>query len=83
MSIPVSAKNAVQGLLDFIDASPSPCHVIQHIEALLVAQSQSWQRLDETAKWLLQAGGRYYVVRDDSSIVLFIKGEKPLVETGF
>ncbi|MGZ4954344.1 MAG: M18 family aminopeptidase [Methylobacter sp.] len=77
------SKEQVQDLLDFIDASPSPWHVVQTIEAQLATQTPAWQRLDETAKWTLQPGGRYYVVRDDSSIVLFIQGQKPLAETGF
>lgn len=79
----MSARQQVQNLLDFIDASPSPWHVVKTIEAQLAAQTPSWQRLDETAKWTLQPGGRYYVVRDDSSIVLFIQGQKSLAETGF
>ncbi len=77
------SKEPVQNLLDFIDASPSPFHVVQSIEARLAAQTPAWQRLDETAKWMLQSGGRYYVVRDESSIVLFVLGQKPLAETGF
>jgi aspartyl aminopeptidase len=77
------SKTQVQNLLDFIDASPSPWHVVKTIEALLATQTPAWQRLDETAKWTLQPGGRYYVVRDDSSIILFIAGQKPLAETGF
>ncbi len=83
MSVTLSAKAAVQDLLAFIDASPSPFHVIKSIEAQLAEQTQSWERLDESAKWTIQAGGRYYVVRDDSSIILFVQGQKPLVETGF
>jgi len=79
----MSAKQQVQNLLDFIDASPSPWHVVKTIEAQLAAQTPAWERLDETVKWALQPGGRYYVVRDDSSIVLFIQGQKPLAETGF
>ncbi len=79
----MSAKQQVQSLLDFIDSSPSPWHVVNTIEAQLAVQTSAWQRLDETAKWALQPGGRYYVVRDDSSIVLFILGQKPPVETGF
>lgn len=79
----MSAKRQVQNLLDFIDASPSPWHVVKTIEAQLAAQTPPWQRLDETAKWTLQPGGRYYVVRDDSSIILFVQGQKPLTETGF
>ncbi|MBL6985841.1 MAG: M18 family aminopeptidase [Methylobacter sp.] len=79
----MNAKQQVQNLLDFIDASPSPWHVVNTIEAQLATQAQTWKRLDETAKWILQPGGRYYVVRDDSSIVLFVQGQRPLVETGF
>ncbi|MEE7627522.1 M18 family aminopeptidase [Methylobacter sp. Wu8] len=79
----MSARQQVQNLLDFIDASPSPWHVVKTIEAQLAAQTPPWQRLDETAKWTLQPGGRYYVVRDDSSIILFVQGQKPLTETGF
>ncbi len=79
----MSARQQVQNLLDFIDASPSPWHVVKTIEAQLATQTPVWQRLDETAKWTLQPGGRYYVVRDDSSIVLFIQGQKPPAETGF
>ncbi len=79
----MSGKELVQSLLDFIDASPSPWHVVKTIEAQLAAQTPPWQRLDETAKWTLQPGGRYYVVRDDSSIVLFVLGQKSPAETGF
>ncbi|MDP1665775.1 MAG: M18 family aminopeptidase [Methylobacter sp.] len=79
----MNSRAQVQSLLDFIDASPSPWHVVKTIETQLATQTPAWQRLDETAKWTLQPGGRYYVVRDDSSIVLFIQGQKPLAETGF
>ena len=30
-----------------------------------------------------EAWRRYYVVRGDSSIIVFVHGQKPLVETGF
>ncbi len=83
MSVTLSAKTVVQDLLDFIDGSPSPFHVIKNIEDWLAEQTQSWERLEESAKWTIQPGGRYYVVRDDSSIILFVQGQKPLIETGF
>ena len=79
----MSAKVQVQNLLDFIDASPSPWHVVDTIETRLALQTLAWQRLDETARWTLQPGGRYYVVRGGSSIILFVQGQKPLAETGF
>jgi aspartyl aminopeptidase len=76
-------KNVVQDLMDFIDASPSSYHVIKTIEALLATKSPAWERLYETDRWALRPGGRYYVVRDDSSIILFIQGDQPLPDTGF
>lgn len=77
----------VSHLLNFIDNSPSPYHVVTTIEAELdlfsAINKPRWQRLNETEAWHLTAGGRYYVVRDDSSIILFSLGYKPLVESGF
>ncbi len=77
----INAQQHVQALLDFIDASPSPWHAVKSVETQLKAFS--FVKLDETAAWDLKAGGRYYVIRDDSSIVLFVQGQKSLVETGF
>ncbi len=77
----MTAQQQVQNLLDFIDKSPSPWHVVASIETAIKAFQ--FVRLDETAKWQLQAGGRYYVVRDDSSIVLFVLGHKVPAESGF
>ncbi|MGZ8143934.1 MAG: M18 family aminopeptidase, partial [Methylosarcina sp.] len=77
----MSARLQVQDLLDFIDSSPSPWHAVQSIENWLARHR--FVRLDEAAKWPLQPEGRYYVIRDDSSIVLFVVGRKPLAEAGF
>ena len=77
----MSAQQQVQHLLDFIDASPSPWHVIKSVEAQLA--SFNFKKLDETLSWTLESGGRYYVVRDESSVIIFVLGQKPLVETGF
>ena len=70
----MSAQQQVQNLLDFIDASPSPWHAVKSVETQLAAFQ--FVKLDETAKWVLQPGGRYYVIRDDSSIVIFVQGQK-------
>jgi aspartyl aminopeptidase len=77
----MSKLHKAQNLLDFIDASPSPWHVVKTIETQL-AQFQ-FQRLYETDIWNLNADGRYYVVRGDSSIIVFVQGEKAVCETGF
>jgi aspartyl aminopeptidase len=70
-----------RNLLDFIDASPSPWHAVASVATQLHAHG--FEKLEETADWALQAGGRYYVVRDGSSIIAFTLGHKPLPTTGF
>lgn len=70
-----------QHLLDFIDASPSPWHVVQTLEAQLA--HFNFVRLDETETWALKPSGRYYVVRDGSSMIAFVVGQNALAETGF
>ncbi|SFM21161.1 M18 family aminopeptidase [Nitrosomonas communis] len=77
----MAVKQRAQHLLDFIDNSPSPWHGVASIETAIKAFQ--FVRLDETAKWALQAGGCYYVVRDDSSIVLFVLGRKTPADAGF
>lgn len=77
----MNTQQTVQDLLAFIDASPSPWHTVQTIEAQLAGFQ--FVKLDESAKWDLHAGGRYYVVRDDSSIVIFVQGQQPVLDTGF
>lgn len=77
----MTQQQQAQDLLDFIDASSSPWHAATTIEKRL--QAFQFQRLQENASWSLRSGGRYYMVRDDSSIVLFVIGQKPLAETGF
>ncbi len=71
----------VQHLLDFIDTSPSPWHAVDSIEKAI--QTLGFTQLDESSKWQLQVGGRYYVVRDDSSIILFVIGNRVPAESGF
>jgi len=77
----MNARDVVQDLLDFIDASPSPWHAVETIENIV--RGLHFQPLTEGEKWHLHPNGRYYVVRDDSSIVLFVIGNKPLTENGF
>lgn len=77
----MNPQQQVQELLNFIDASPSPWHVVQSVETLL--QARQFEKLAETNKWSLQPHGRYYVIRDDSSIITFIVGSKPLARSGY
>jgi len=81
MAITAEQKTHAQDLLNFIDASPSPWHAVATTEQLLLAQGYS--RLEESARWQLQAGGRYFVVRGGSSLIAFVLGQQPLAESGF
>jgi aspartyl aminopeptidase len=77
----MNAQQQVQDCLDFIDASPSPWHVVATLEQRL--QAFQFQRLHEKEAWSLNAGGRYYVVRDESSIIVFVAGRNDLAGHGF
>jgi aspartyl aminopeptidase len=68
-------------LLDFLQASPTPFHAVQQMTARLTAAG--FQPLKEADDWSLQTGGRYFVVRNSSSIVAFNYAAQPVVETGF
>ncbi len=61
-----------QGLIDFLKASPTPFHatasLVQRLEAA------GYQRLDERETWHTEPNGRYYVTRNDSSIIAFKLG---------
>ena len=81
MTIPPTTLEHARGLLDFIDASPSPWHAVRTTEQSLLASGFS--QLAETERWQLKPGGRYFVVREGSSIIAFILGTLPLLETGF
>lgn len=73
-------QQQVKDLLRFIDNSPSPYHAVKSIADRLI--KSGFELLDEKQKWKLKSGGRYYVIRDDSSIIFFVAGFKPIAETG-
>lgn len=68
------------GLLRFIKASPTPFHATRCLAERLIAAG--YEQLYEGDAWQLQAGKRYLITRNDSSIIAFVYGNKPLVETG-
>lgn len=63
----------VNGLLDFIDKSPTPFHAVNTMACIL--DENGYKRLDEKEQWELQgkqaSGQRFYVTRNDSSIIAF------------
>lgn len=69
-----------QGLLDFIQQSPSPFHATQSIYQAL--QAAGYQALDERETWQIEPQGRYYITRNDSSIIAIQLGKQDPVEHG-
>lgn len=70
-----------QDLLRFIDASPSPWHAAATLAEWL--EEAGFHCLNERDLWALEPMGRYYVLRDDSSLIAFSVGTDPLPEAGF
>ncbi|MGN1148771.1 MAG: M18 family aminopeptidase, partial [Lachnospiraceae bacterium] len=58
-----------QELLQFIEESPSAFHAVRNLKRIVF--EKGYQELQEAEDWQLKAGGRYFVTRNDSSIVAF------------
>jgi len=71
-----------QGLLDFIKKSPTPFHAVEQMIKRL--QAAGFKRLSEKDAWNLHShkhDGRYFVTRNDSSIIAFTL-QQSLLEHG-
>ena len=75
------ANTNIQDLLDFIDASPSPWHVVATSSERLT--KAGFKALNESEAWQIETGGRYFVTRGGSSIIAFTVGQNPLPNSGF
>ena len=58
-----------EGLLGFLDASPTPFHVTRNMSMML--QNAGFIELIESQKWELKKGQKYFVTRNDSSVIAF------------
>ncbi len=58
-----------EGLLGFLDASPTPFHATQNMSMMF--ENAGFEKLDELQKWDLKEGDKYYVTRNDSSVIAF------------
>jgi len=73
----------VNGLTEFIKNSPTPYHAVELMSAIL--ERNGYRKLEETEQWSMQglqaSGERFYVTRNDSSIIAF-ELNQPLAEAG-
>ena len=65
----------IQSLLEFIDRSPTPFHAVQEITSTL--SNKGFIEIKETDAWRLKPNGRYFLTRNDSSLIAFVVGSKP------
>lgn len=69
----------VKDLIEFIDASPLNYFAVENSKSLLL--ENSFKQLDETEKWSLDEGGKYFVTRDDTALIAFTVGDD--IKKGF
>ena len=71
---------AAEELLDFIQCSTSPFHVVEESAKRLLRAG--FQELKPADSWRLIVGGRYFLRVYGSTLLAFVVGEKPLKSHG-
>ena len=67
-------------LLGFINDSPTAFHAVRNISAVL--SGNGFVRLNESDSWNIESGKKYFVTRNDSSIIAFSSGTAEAINTG-
>lgn len=73
-------NESARGLIEYIDACPTPWHAVSHTADILTAEG--YEEVNETEAWRLEPGGKYYL-RRAGTLVAFNVGTKSPVEQGF
>jgi len=63
-----------EGLLGFLDASPTPFHATKNMSMML--ENAGFRELKEEERWNLQEGYKYFVTRNDASVIAFTYPKK-------
>ena len=69
-----------KGLLNFLASSVSPFHAVESMKTLLLGRG--FEELKETDVWKINSTGKYFITRNDSSIIALKLGENELSESG-
>ena len=67
-------KNLIKDTLSFISKTHSPFHAINNIENLLI--DNGFEKLSESRQFDIQRGGKYFITRNDSSLIAFSIGNE-------
>lgn len=70
----MSYTETARRLFEFIDASPTCYHAVKNAEERFV--QAGFKKLSEKETYLLEAGEKYYVIRNDSSVIAFVLPKK-------
>lgn len=62
-------KNITKRLLTFLENSPTSFHAVENMAARL--RGEGFEELKEADCWSIEAGGRYFVTRNMSSLIAF------------
>lgn len=76
----MSQKTFNKELLEFLENSPTPFHATNEISLRL--QEAGFSKLEESDAWKLQKGSKYYLTRNDSSLIAFVYGTDDVNESG-
>ena len=67
-------------LLEFLADSPTPFHATKELSSRL--EKEGFVKLNEADAWELKKGSKYYLTRNDSSLVAFIYGSEDISTNG-
>lgn len=68
-------KKVSREMADFLKGCPTAFHAVEKIGGKL--EENGYERLREQEEWVVRAGGKYYVTRNDSSVIAFHIGTEP------
>ncbi|KAJ7544885.1 hypothetical protein O6H91_09G097500 [Diphasiastrum complanatum] len=74
-------EEVARGLLEFLNASPTPFHAVKESQKRLLAAGYTY--LSEREDWNVQPGGKYFFTRNFSTIVAFAIGKRFNAGNGF
>ena len=75
-----NSQIVVDSLINFLEASPVSYFAIKNIINEL--NDNGFKLLNEGDKWDIEKGGKYYVTRNQTSLISFVLGDNPW-DTGF
>lgn len=70
----------ISKLFAFLKASPTPFHAVQNMATELNAAG--FTELREKDVWQIKRGEKYFVVRNDASLIAFVYGHNDIIKNG-